>query len=79
VSYTYTGKITGPDLGTTVCSGGYLIEIDGISDITRLNSVPASSGINLSTATFPVRVKLNWHYQNANCGIIAVDAIVKVN
>ena len=80
-SYMNTGEITGPDYGMTYCSGGYFIKVDGVSGPIRFNTLPASSGIDLTTSTFPINVKLNWHYQTTPdpCGIIVVDAIAKVD
>lgn len=82
-TYMNTATITGPDLTMTVCSGGYWIAIDGISAPARFNTLPAGSGIDLTTATFPIHVKLNWHHQSGvdpgPCNIIIVDAIVKTD
>ncbi len=75
VTYMNTGIITGPDLGMTVCSEGYFITVTGVPGIIRLSGVPSGCGIDLTTATFPLNVKLNWHYSSEACGIIAVDAI----
>ena len=81
VTYTNTATITGPDLTMTFCSGGYWIAIDGVAAATRLNVLPAGSGIDLATATFPIHVKLNWQYTSSPdpCGIITVDAIAKAD
>ena len=79
-TYMNTGTITGPDLGMTICSGGYFITIDGITAVTRFNTLPPGSGIDLTTATFPINVKLNWHRPAGDpspCNIIIVDAIVR--
>ncbi len=81
-TYTNTGYIKGPNLSMTVCGGsGYWIVID--SDLptiqTFVDSLPAGSGINLATATFPVYVKFNFHSKAAPnpCGYIVIDAIEK--
>ncbi len=76
-AYTSTAYITGPDYGMTMCSGGYFIKIDTVTTLTRFSTLPASSGIDLATATFPIHVRLNWHYQTTPdpCGIIVIDAI----
>lgn len=64
-SFQSTGLILGPDIGFCPCCGGYIIEI---TDSTyHFDSLPASSEINLSTATFPIEVKLDWAYER-KCG-----------
>ena len=73
-----TATITGPDYTMTICSGGYWINIDGVAAGARVNSLPAGSGIDLTSVAFPVKVKLNWHYENTSCNIIAVDAVQKI-
>ena len=80
-TYSYTGTITGPDLGMTSCSGGYFITISGISGTLRFNTLPSGSGIDLTTATIPVNVKLNWHFASDPhpCGIIIIDAITRAD
>ncbi len=78
--YTSSATITGPDLGMTSCSGGYWIQIDATTVTNRVETLPAGSGIDLTTATFPIRVNLNWHYNTPNpCGFIIVDAITMAN
>ncbi len=79
-SYMNTATITGPDMGMTVCSGGYFITIDGITAVTRFNTLPSGSGIDFTTATFPINVKLNWHHPAGDpgpCNIIIIDAIAR--
>jgi hypothetical protein len=81
-TYKYTATITGPDLTMTVCSGGYFITVDNISGPIRFTTLPAGSGIDLTTATFPLHVKLNWHWEGdppSPCGIIYIDAIKKAD
>ncbi|MEI8279701.1 MAG: hypothetical protein WCG87_08035 [Bacteroidota bacterium] len=79
-NYAYTATIKGPSPFMTACSGLYWIVIDGVTYRTTFDTLPANSGIDLSTATFPISVKLNWHFQNPNnCYIIIVDDIMKVN
>jgi len=81
LAYANTGTINGQDLGMTICSGGYLITITGVSGPIRFDTLPAGSGIDLATATFPINVKLNWHYASTPdpCGIIVIDAIARVD
>src|ERR1022692_1321203 len=80
-SYMNTATISGPDMTMTMCSGGYRIQVDGATGPVRFNTLPSGSGIDLTTATFPVSVKLNWHYATSPdpCGIIVVDAIEKAD
>ncbi len=79
-SYMNTGTIKGPSPFMTSCGGAYWIVIDGVAARTTFNTLPTSSGIDLSTATFPISVKLNWHYVTPNtCAIIVVDDIVKTD
>jgi hypothetical protein len=78
-TYQHTAVITGPDLTMTPCSGGYWIALDGSVPNARFLTLPAGSGIDLTTATFPIKVKLNWHVTgdpNA-CNDITIDAIAK--
>ncbi len=80
MTYMNTATITGQDLTMTPCSGGYFISIDGISAISRFYTLPAANNIDLTTATFPINVKLNWHHPAGDpspCNVIIVDAIVK--
>ena len=83
-TYTTTGHIKGPNLSMTICGGsGYWIIFD--SDLPTLQTfvdpLPAGSGIDLNTATFPINVKFNWHYKaDPNpCKYIVIDAIEKTN
>ena len=80
-TYTNTGIIAGPDYGMTMCSGGYFITVTGVTGPIRFNTLPSGSGIDLTTSTFPINVKLNWHYQTTPdpCGIIVVDAIARAD
>ena len=79
-NYAYTATIKGPSPFMTACGGLYWIEIDGVPYRTTFDTLPSNSGIDLTTATFPMNVKLNWHYQLPNnCYIILVDDIMKVN
>jgi|SRR5579872_627092 len=78
-SYMSTGTIKGPSMFMTACGAAYWIVIDTVNARTTFDSVPVGSGIDLSTATFPINVKLNWHYVLPNtCSIIIIDAIEKV-
>jgi hypothetical protein len=60
-----TGTITGPDYRECACCGGWFIDI---ADTTyNFDNLPASSNIDLATATFPIMVKLDWS-RGRNCG-----------
>lgn len=84
--YEATGTITGQDMTMCPCCGGWYITIDNFVppfvDIPayqhRFYSLPASSTINLATATFPLNVKFNWTDSSA-CGglqgLIIIDDI----
>ena len=79
-AYSNSAVIKGPSLFMTACGGAYWIVIDTLNARTTFNSLPAGSGIDLTTATFPINVKLNWHYQEPNtCAVIVIDAIEKID
>lgn len=79
-NYSYTGVIKGQSPFMTQCGGAYWIEINGVNARTTFNSLPAGSGIDLATATYPMNVKLNWHYEVPNtCFIIVIDGVEQVN
>lgn len=60
-AYQSTAVITGPDLGQCICCGGYFI---AIKDSTyNFDSLPIDSDIDLSSAIFPLSVKLDWLYE----------------
>ena len=73
--YQSTGVITGPDLGQCICCGGYFIEI--VDSIYNFDSILVSAGIDLSSETFPVAVKLYWTYDK-KCGNIQYISITRI-
>jgi hypothetical protein len=73
--YQSTALVTGPDLRECICCGGYFIEI---KDSTyNFDTIPASSGIDLSDVTFPVAVKLDWQHDR-KCGDIRYINITRI-
>jgi hypothetical protein len=71
-----TGIIKGPSLLMNDCSAAFMITIHGVDSLATFNTLPAGSGIDLSTATFPINVKLNWHHLAGNqCGVVVIDAV----
>ena len=69
------GTITGPDYRECLCCGGWFIDI---SDSTyNFDKLPASSNIDLTTATFPIQVKLDWSLKNT-CGNIQYIDIMRI-
>ena len=69
------GIITGPDYRECTCCGGWFIDI---SDTTyNFDNLPASSNIDLSMATFPITVKLDWSL-GRTCGDIQYIDIIRI-
>ena len=70
-----TATIKGQNLTVPACGAAFFITIHGITDSNaQFNTIPASSGIDLSTATFPLNIKLNWHAVAGNqCNVIIID------
>ncbi len=76
MTFMNTGVIKGPSLFMNDCTAAFLITINGVDSFASFNALPAGSGIDLSTATFPINVKLNWHHLAGNpCGVIVIDAV----
>ena len=75
-----TATITGPNLTMLACGAAFIIKIHGISDSgAQFNAMPSGSSVNLSTASFPINVKINWHHNTGNScdtlvNIITLDA-----
>ena len=80
-TYMNTATITGPNLTMPVCGATYLITIHGITDsFAQFNSSPAGSGIDLSSALFPLSVSINWHHNTGSqcdtiANIVTIDAL----
>ncbi len=80
-TYMNTATIKGPNLTMPACGAAYLITIHGIADSgAQFNTLPSGSGIDLSTATFPINIRLNWHHNTGNfcdtaVNIISIDAM----
>jgi len=76
-TYMNIAKITGPNLTMTACGELYMITIHGVTDsMGQFDSLPSGSGINLSTATFPVNVKINWHRNTGDLCDTALNYII---
>ena len=76
MTFMNTGVIKGPSLFMNDCTAAFLITINGVDSFASFNTLPVGSGIDLSTATFPINVKLNWHHLAGNpCGVIVIDAV----
>jgi len=80
-TYMNTATIKGPNYTMPACGAAYWITVHGVTDSNaQFNTLPAGSGIDLTTATFPINVKLNWHKEMPdNCNIIIVDAVIKAD
>ena len=67
-------------LTNMVCGYGYVITTDSMEK-RFVDPLPAGSGIDLKTATFPIKVNFNWHKKaDPNpCNFIVIDAIERVN
>jgi hypothetical protein len=63
--YKSTGTITGYDLRMCVCCGGWIIIIDDGQYL--IDSIPDNSDIDLTKATFPLKVKLDWQLITNGC------------
>ena len=60
LSYPDSGIITGPNMlmCPTVCCSGTYIEINGTKYL--FEQLPANSGIDLKSSTYPIVVDLDW-------------------
>jgi hypothetical protein len=61
----YNGKITGQDLRKCMCCGGFYVDIN--DSTYRFDSIPANSGINQLTDTFPIYVFVVFHKKDPQC------------
>ena len=80
VTYTSTGYLRGQILTNMACGYGYVITTETTTQ-KFIDPLPAGSGIDLKTATFPIRINYNWHKKaDPNpCNFIVIDAIVKAD
>ncbi len=80
VSYSSTGYLRGQFLSNIVCGYGYVITTGSTSQ-KFMDPLPVGSGIDLKTATFPIKINYNWHKKaDPNpCNFILIDAIVKAD
>jgi hypothetical protein len=77
--YKSVGTVTGFDGTMCACCGGWIINIESARYL--IDSMPKDSGLDLSTETFPVTVKLDWQLVNNGCsffGRITVQRIKKI-
>ncbi len=73
------GTILSLDTSECACCGGYLIEIDGESNIYNIITLPEGNDLNIDNASYPLDVRLNWD-QNVSrfcSNQITVSAISK--
>ena len=79
-----TATIIGQNLSMTACGAAYRMIIHGSSEVgAQFNSLPSGSGIDLTTATFPLEVKINWHHNTgSSCdtlvNIITIDNVALI-
>ena len=59
------GKITGYDYRKCSCCGGYYIDIN--SNTYRFYVLPENSNFDLTNATFPINVELDWKKVEPGC------------
>lgn len=85
-TYESTATIIGQDMALCACCGDWQIIIDNmvypantlLPFVHQFKFLPGNSTINLSTATFPLNVKINWSIDNNTCygnGRIVIDDI----
>ncbi len=75
LAYMNTATITGQNLSMMVCGAAYKITIHGTGDVgAQFNTLPSGSGIDLSTASFPLEVKINWHHNTGS----SCDTLVNI-
>ena len=57
------------------CGAAYRITIHSSFEVgAQFNTLPSGSGIDLSTATFPLEVKINWHHNTGS----SCDSLVNI-
>jgi hypothetical protein len=72
-----TGVITGMDVSKCYCCWGWIININGKD--YKFDRVPANSGFDLYTLTFPATVKVKWRDDTKGCSgkVIDILSIIK--
>lgn len=60
-----TGQITGADARMCACCGGWFINIE--NETYRFYELPGGSNLDLTTASFPIDVELNWNSNSKGC------------
>ena len=84
-SYMNAATIKGPNYTVPACGAAYFIVVHGIADSeAQFDTLPSGSGIDLTTATFPINVRINWHHNNDDAcdfmiNAMTIDAVSKVN
>ena len=68
VEFESTATISGLDMATCACCGGWIIDINGQEPGKRFSELPQNSNIDLQNSTFPLTVQLNWSESNEYCG-----------
>jgi hypothetical protein len=76
LQYKSTGQIVGRDLALCPCCGNWVLKVDGVQNTYQFLTLPANSGIDLNTATFPITVKFNWSIdETAPCKYALIESI----
>lgn len=63
--YDDSGTIIGPDYRKCMCCGGWFIEIN--QDTLRFDKLPEGTNVNLTDATYPIAVYLDWKHKDPKC------------
>jgi len=70
------GLIIGLDAATCGCCGNWIIEIEDEINPYQFLELPDDSGIDLTTAEFPLSVKLNWTESASDCKFAIISEII---
>lgn len=63
--YKSVGTITGIDARLCMCCGGWIINIEDV--VYLIDSMPKDSDIDITNATFPITVELDWQLIDGAC------------
>lgn len=76
--YDYEGTLEGPDLTLCACCGGIRLTIDGMAATYsyRVDTLPYISWQQLSSLTYPRRIKFNYT-ESSDCGFIVRPKITE--